>query len=75
MNTPFSYNYKTGQYVAINYSDLTDEQLLEHMPQHPAVEGIFRCHRALGKSSIEAMIETLTACLPSRKPDATETKA
>lgn len=65
--TPSAWNYKTGKWVSTSFEGMSDDELLEYMPQHPSVSGLFKCHRALGKAPLDAMIETLTACLPNVK--------
>jgi hypothetical protein len=58
-----SFNYKTGQYDYIDLGKLTDEQLMDYMPQDISVQQIFQIHRKLGLSSLEAMIKALMAYL------------
>lgn len=62
--TTFPYwNYRTQTFDSIDGFDLTDETALAYMPQNPAVEGLFKVHRMLGKTTLESMVEALEACL------------
>ena len=56
------YNYETQEYV---YRDApqNDDDAVKYLPQSPAVYGLYRCHRAMGASVLDAMIKTLTSCV------------
>lgn len=63
---PAWFNYATREY---DYGpDFTrDEIARQYIPQYEAAQGIYRCHRDMGKSIQEAMIETLTAVINAQE--------
>jgi len=56
------HNYKTGQYE-YRYAPDTDEDALALLPQYPAAQGMFEVYREMGKSILDAMDYTLSACV------------
>jgi hypothetical protein len=54
----FWWNYATEDYEE-NGEPVTDDKALQYLPQIPAAQGLYECHRKLGKSILEAMMETL----------------
>lgn len=47
--------------------DLSPDEAAQYVPQHPAAQGLFRCHVGLGKSVPEALVATLSAAV-GREP-------
>lgn len=60
------YNYTTDEY---DYRDAptTDEEAKRYLPQQPAAQGLFDCHREMGLGILEAMVEVLTAVIGDRR--------
>lgn len=51
------YNFKTKEYEYRN----TPDDWEDYIPQDEAAQGLYQCHKMLGKSNIEAAKETLLA--------------
>ena len=57
MNESYYYNFKTQEY---EHRD-TPQDWEDYIPQNEAAQGLYQCHKALGKSNIEAARLTLCA--------------
>ncbi|MCP4544243.1 MAG: hypothetical protein GY832_44590 [Chloroflexi bacterium] len=58
---PVWFNCKTGQYET--GTPATDDKALEFIPQSDAARNLYLLHRKMGESILEAMRDTLTACI------------
>ncbi len=55
------FNCKTGLHET--GTPTTDEKALEFIPQSDAAQNLYLLHRKMGNSILEAMRDTLTACI------------
>lgn len=55
-------NFRTNQPEPINWDD--DEHVKQFISQDPAIQGIYRCHRGMGKSAREAFQQALESSIP-----------
>jgi len=62
------HNYKTGQVDWREYPE-TDEDAVQYIPQSVAAQGMYVCHRELGRSIAESSGRVLTAVLGREWPD------
>jgi hypothetical protein len=60
----FWHNFQTGE-ADHREAPTTDEDAIQYIPQLEAAQRLYECLRLQGKGILEAMKETLTACLPA----------
>ena len=64
------HNYKTVHVDLREYPE-TDEEAVQYIPQDVAAQGLYQCHRELGRSVAEASGRVLAASLGREWPEDT----